>query len=74
LRIKVTVKPHSKTVGLDLSADGSLVVRVREPARENKANEAAIAALAEYYRVPRSRVHLVAGSRSRHKVMEVEGR
>lgn len=47
-------------------------VSVKEPARENKANEAVLSVLAQYLHLPRNRVNILRGHRSRKKIIEVE--
>jgi uncharacterized protein YggU (UPF0235/DUF167 family) len=47
-------------------------VAVKEPAREGRANRAIERALAEYFGIAPSRVHIVAGHTSRSKVAEIE--
>jgi len=64
------VKPNSKFAGVEAVED-HLVVRVKEPPKEGKANQAMIRAVARYYDVPPSDVRLVAGVAGRHKVVEV---
>ncbi len=71
MRITVTVKPGSKSPGIEQSGD-SLIVRVRERAIEGSANDAVARAIAEHYDVAPSRVHLIRGARSRTKVFEVQ--
>lgn len=62
------VKPNSKKGPLvEVQDDGTLLVYVREPAVDGKANEAAIALVAAHVGVPKSRVTLVSGASSRHK-------
>lgn len=51
----------------------SLHVWVTAPAHEGKANQALAAALAGALGVPRSRVELLRGARSRSKVFRVDG-
>ena len=64
------MKPNSRTE--EVSQEGhSFIVRVREPPREGKANQAVIKLLAEYFRVPKSQVRILSGLRSRNKVIEV---
>ena len=70
--IAVVVKPGSKAPGFSV-ADGAVVVRVREPARDNKANEAVRLALAHRLRVAPSSVTLVRGGASRHKRFAIDG-
>ncbi len=71
MRVKVRVKPGSKRVKVEKVGD-TLVVSVRSPAREGKANAELTEVLAEYYGVPKSRVRIVRGHRSRDKVVEIE--
>ena len=71
MRVKVRVKPGSKKVKVERVGD-TLVVSVRSPAREGKANAELSEVLAEYYGVPKSRVRIVRGHRSRDKVVEIE--
>ena len=72
MRVKVRVKPGSKRVKVEEVGD-TLVVSVRSPAREGKANAELTEVLAGYYGVPKSRVRIVRGHRSRDKVVEIEG-
>ena len=71
MKVKVRVKPGSKRVKVERVGD-TLVVSVRSPAREGKANAELTEVLAEYYGVPKSRVRIVRGHRSRDKVVEIE--
>jgi uncharacterized protein YggU (UPF0235/DUF167 family) len=72
VQLSVTVKPGSKQPGISVAGD-IVVLRVRERAIEGAANEACIRALAEVFGVPRSRVALLRGARSREKRFAVEG-
>ncbi len=71
-RIAISVKPGSKRPGIELSAD-AFVLRVRERALEGAANAACVEALARYLDLAPSRITLVRGAQSRHKLFEVEG-
>jgi uncharacterized protein (TIGR00251 family) len=53
--------------------EGEFVLRLNAPPVEGKANKAATAFLAQFLRVPRSRVTLLAGENSRHKIFEIVG-
>ncbi|MEO0025703.1 MAG: DUF167 domain-containing protein [candidate division WOR-3 bacterium] len=70
-RVKVRVKPGSAKNQIVRNPDGSLIVAVREPPVEGRANRAAAELLATFFRVPKSAVRLVAGTRSRQKVYEI---
>lgn len=47
-------------------------VRLAAPAHEGKANEALIAFLADYYRVPRRNVRIASGLKSRQKRVVID--
>jgi uncharacterized protein YggU (UPF0235/DUF167 family) len=68
----VIVKPGSKAPGIVIS-EGSVTVRVREPAVEGRATEAARCAIAVALRVPQSAVSLIRGATSRHKSFAIAG-
>lgn len=73
-RLRVHVQPGARSAGVaGREADGALKVRVREPAREGRANDAVIALLAEMIRVPRGALQVVRGATARHKLIEVRG-
>lgn len=74
MNVEVRVKPgNKKGPQVQLALDGSLLVFVREPAVEGKANAAVIKQLANYYDVPKSQVHLKSGQKSRLKHFEIQG-
>jgi uncharacterized protein (TIGR00251 family) len=70
MKVRVDVKPNSKTPGIEL-VEGRLIVRVKEPPTEGKANEAVLRAVADFYRVAQRDVRLVSGGSGRRKVLEV---
>ena len=70
MKIQVKVKPNSKTEELSQKGD-SFIVKVKEPPKEGKANQAVIKLLAEHFSVPQSQVRILSGFRSRNKVIEV---
>ncbi len=70
--VKVTVKPGSKRGPyIQLGLDGSLLVCVKEPALEGKANKAVIIELSKYYDLPKSAIRLKTGANSKHKIFEI---
>ena len=68
----VTVKPGSKAPGIVISGE-TVTVRVREPAIEGRANEAARRAVATALDVSQSPQTLVRGATSRHKSFAIAG-
>lgn len=71
--VTCTIKPGSrKGPVVETAPDGSLILFVREPATEGKANKAAAELLAAHLGVPKSHVRLIAGHTSRIKRFAVE--
>jgi len=70
MKIQVKVKPNSRTEELSREGD-SFIIKVKEPPKEGKANQAVIKLLAEHFSVPQSQVRILSGFRSRNKVIEV---
>jgi hypothetical protein len=52
---------------------GRVTITVAAPAREGRANDELVTFLAKLLGVPRTAVHLVAGTRSRRKVARIRG-
>ena len=68
----VRVKPGSKKGPLvQPGLDGSLLVYVREPAVNGKANQAVVGLLADYLGVSKSQVQMVSGKTSRLKHFKI---
>ena len=70
MKIQVKVKPSSKTEELSREGD-SFIIKVKEPPKEGKANQAVIKLLAEHFGVPQSQVRILSGFRNRNKLIEV---
>jgi len=72
VNVTVRVKPGSKKGPLVQTAlDGSLLVYVREPAQEGKANRAVTKLLTEYYDVSAGGVQLISGNKSKTKHFKI---
>lgn len=56
------------------SLTGELLVYVREPAVEGKANVAVIELLAKYFNIPKSSIQLISGHKSKLKRFEIISR
>jgi uncharacterized protein (TIGR00251 family) len=70
MKIQVRVKPNSRTEEVSQEGD-SFIIKVKEPPKEGKANQAVIKLLAEHFGVPQSQVRILSGFKSRNKVVEV---
>lgn len=65
--LEVTVQPGSRREGIEIS-DGSIIVRVREPPSEGRANEALLRLFKKKLKL---KVEIVAGAKSRRKELLV---
>ena len=72
MKVSVRVKPNSKEGRIEEVGPRQLLVRVVAPAQENKANQELVERLAEYFRIPKSRISIVAGMKSRQKIVQIE--
>ncbi len=70
MKISVTIKPKSRAEKVEKTNSG-YVVYVKEQPIENKANKALIKALAGYFDVPKSRIEIVSGIKSKQKIVEI---
>ena len=70
----VQVKPRSSRQGLQLASPGELYLRIHAAPTEGQANEACVQFLARHLRLPQNSVSILAGSRSRRKLIRVTGR
>jgi hypothetical protein len=71
VKLEVKVVPRSSKREVTRESDGSLRVRVTSPPEKGKANEEVLELLAGFFRVKKSDVAIVAGLKSRKKVVEV---
>jgi uncharacterized protein YggU (UPF0235/DUF167 family) len=75
MRIFVKAKPGAKVARVTRvdALDGSahFLVAVKEPAIDGRANRAIEKALAEYFKVPPSRVRITRGHSAKQKVVEI---
>ena len=73
MKISVTAKPGSSKGPLVESVDDGLVVYLREKAHDGEANDALVKVLAKHFGVAKGRVVIVAGGKSRKKLVEIVG-
>lgn len=71
MKITVIVKPNAKEEKVEKIDANSYKIFTKEPAKENKANIAVIELLSEYFHVPKSRISIIQGMKSRHKIIEI---
>ncbi len=71
MKISVFVKPRSKKESVQKQTDGSFIVRVNELPVDGKATKRAAELLAKHLKVPKSKVQLRSGGKSKNKVFEI---
>lgn len=71
MKISVKVKPNSKQSLVEKTGEGQYTVRVKEKALEGRANDAVIAILGEHFGVPRNRITVTVGAKSRNKIISI---
>ena len=71
LCISVHVQPNARSTGIAGRHGEALKIRVAAPPRDSRANQLVIDLIAEKLGVPKSRVSLRRGRRSRAKLIEV---
>ncbi|MFN8151900.1 MAG: DUF167 domain-containing protein [Solirubrobacterales bacterium] len=71
--LEIRVIPRSSREGIDGERDGRVLVRVNAPPVDGKANAAVVRVLAKALGVPKGRVSVIRGERSRDKVVAIEG-
>ena len=70
MRLLIKVKANSKTEGI--TQEGNVfIVRVSEPPREGKANQAVIKLLAQQFGISKSKIKIINGFKSRNKLVEL---
>jgi len=72
MKKQVKVKPNAQKQKIDEAADGSLIVHLKSPPVEGKANEELIKRLAKKFEVQRSQIIIKSGISSRNKLVEID--
>jgi|GEM_PF-335906 len=71
MKILVYVKPRSAQVGVEKIGKDQFLVRVKAPAKENKANKEVIELLSDYFKVAKSQINILKGLKSRQKIVAI---
>jgi uncharacterized protein len=69
--IRVKVKPNSKKQEIQVGEDGILIVRLKSPPVDGKANAELISLLADYFEVSKSQITIKSGANSPHKLIQL---
>lgn len=71
MRIFVTVKTRAKKESVEQMDPTHFVVAVKEAPVQAKANQAVLRALARYLKLAPSRLQIISGHTSRHKILRI---
>lgn len=71
MKIKVQVKPNSKKIGIDVVSENEWIIRVKEPPTEGKANDAIIKAISKHLNIPKSKIQILYGQKSKIKLVQI---
>ncbi len=71
MKFYITVKPGSRDQKIEKIED-RYIVHVKEQPIKNKANRALVKLLSAYFYVPRSRITILSGTRSKQKIVEIK--
>ncbi|OGZ33330.1 MAG: hypothetical protein A2174_00605 [Candidatus Portnoybacteria bacterium RBG_13_41_18] len=72
MKLFIKVKPNSKEERIEKISETNFVIRLKEPPQKNKANQALIRILAEYFKTSRQNVKILIGGKSRQKIISIE--
>ena len=70
-RIQVQVNPNAKHEKIEKISETEFRIWVKAPPHEGKANQAVIQALALYFKVPKSHISLLRGTKGKVKLFEI---
>ncbi|MDP8233516.1 MAG: DUF167 domain-containing protein [Candidatus Saelkia tenebricola] len=71
--MKVTVRVVSGAKKADIRKEADVLrVKIDAPPVEGKANKRLIEILAEYFLVPKSKIKIIKGERSKNKIIQVD--
>lgn len=70
-KIRVKVKPNSKTQEIQIGEGGVLTVRLKSPPIDGKANAELVSLLANYFGVSKSQITIKSGINSPNKLITI---
>ncbi len=71
MKIFVKVKPRAKIERVEKVDERNFTVFVKEPPIKGRANQAVTKVLADYFKVPSSKVKIISGHTSKQKLIEI---
>lgn len=71
MSISVKVRPNSREQRIEKMGPSEFLVRVKAPSKEGRANQAVIGLLSEYFDIPKSRITIIRGHKTRDKIINI---
>lgn len=72
MKKQVKVKPNSKQQNIKEAVDGNLIVHLKSPPIDGKANDELIQLLAKKFNVAKSQIKIKSGLSSKNKLVEID--
>ena len=69
--IRIKAFPDAKKASIEETAHQVVRIFVREPAQDNEANKAVLAAVAAFYEIPVNKLRMIAGHRGMNKTVQI---
>ncbi|MFA6464023.1 MAG: DUF167 family protein [Candidatus Paceibacterota bacterium] len=67
----VKIEPESKEDSVTKKNETSYIVKVRDEAKENKANYKMLSLLARYFKIEKNKLRIITGHHSPSKILEI---
>ncbi|MEM2822239.1 MAG: DUF167 domain-containing protein [Candidatus Pacearchaeota archaeon] len=72
LRLYVKVRANAKEQKVEKIDESHFIASVKEPPTKDKANKALLEALSSYFNIPKSRINIISGHKSKNKIVEIK--
>jgi uncharacterized protein (TIGR00251 family) len=69
--IKIRVIANAKRPEIFELEDGTLKIKLKSPAHEGRANKELISVLSKHFSLPKSKIKITSGEKSRNKIIEL---
>ena len=69
--MKIWVKPNAKHEKIEKLSDNEFRISIKAPPKDGKANQAVIEALATYFKIPKSHISLLHGTKGKVKLFDI---
>ena len=70
--LHIKAKPGSKVNQVSIAADGIIVIRIKAPPQDGKANDELVKFLSKKLGLPKSKIQIVSGFTSPFKKLEID--